>query len=89
MLKKTVAAIIRIPKKSLIMLIYIYRYFIGPVVKPCCRFYPSCSCYAQQALERYGVFRGGWLSICRLLRCHPFHRGGFDPVPENNKKQQI
>lgn len=86
MFSKTMATITQVPRKSLILLLHVYRYFISPVLKPCCRFHPSCSCYAQQALERYGILRGGWLSIHRLLRCHPLHRGGFDPVPENRKK---
>ncbi|HHI93079.1 MAG TPA: membrane protein insertion efficiency factor YidD [Gammaproteobacteria bacterium] len=69
-------------QKSLIFLIRIYSYAISPLMGPHCRFYPSCSCYAQAALEQHGVLRGGWLAIRRLARCHPWHPGGVDPVPE-------
>ncbi len=58
-----------------------YRWFVSPLLGPRCRFYPSCSCYAQTAIEMYGVRRGAWLAMRRLLRCHPWHIGGFDPVP--------
>ncbi len=68
-------------RKSLIFLIRIYRYVISPLMGPHCRFYPSCSCYAQTALEQHGVLRGGWLAVRRLARCHPWHSGGVDPVP--------
>jgi len=59
-----------------------YQLVISPMLGPRCRFYPSCSCYAHTAIERYGIARGGWLGIRRLLRCHPFNAGGYDPVPE-------
>ncbi|MCX5779978.1 MAG: membrane protein insertion efficiency factor YidD [Firmicutes bacterium] len=49
--------------------------------RPVCRFYPSCSYYSIEALEKYGVFRGGWLALRRISRCHPFHPGGYDPLP--------
>jgi putative membrane protein insertion efficiency factor len=58
-----------------------YQRFISPAFSPSCRFVPSCSVYAYQAIERYGVVKGGWLGIKRLLRCHPLHPGGYDPVP--------
>jgi putative membrane protein insertion efficiency factor len=58
-----------------------YQRFISPALSPSCRFVPSCSVYAYQAIERYGVVKGGWLAIKRLLRCHPLHPGGYDPVP--------
>ena len=66
----------------LIALIRIYQMGISPVLGNHCRFYPSCSQYACEALERHGVLRGGWLAIRRVLRCHPWHPGGVDPVPE-------
>lgn len=69
-------------RKILIFLIRGYQYLISPLLGPHCRFYPTCSSYAQTALERHGVIRGGWLAIQRLGRCHPWHDGGEDPVPE-------
>jgi putative membrane protein insertion efficiency factor len=69
-------------KILLIWLIRGYRMFISPLYLPTCRFQPTCSMYAIQAIERFGVLRGGWMAIWRILRCHPFHPGGYDPVPE-------
>lgn len=62
-------------------LIRAYRYCISPMLGPNCRFYPSCSCYAEEAIERHGALRGSVLTVRRLLRCHPWHPGGYDPVP--------
>ncbi len=70
-------------RKILIAFIQLYRSFLSPFLGPHCRFYPSCSCYAQQALQQHGVVRGGWLAVKRISRCHPWHDGGVDPVPEN------
>jgi putative membrane protein insertion efficiency factor len=64
-------------------LIALYRLGISPLLGPRCRFYPSCSEYGAQALERFGLMKGLWLTIRRLGRCHPFHAGGLDPVPES------
>jgi putative membrane protein insertion efficiency factor len=58
-----------------------YQYALSPLVGPACRFYPSCSQYALDAVARFGVLRGGWLAARRLARCHPWNPGGFDPVP--------
>ena len=59
-----------------------YRRFISPLHKPCCRFYPTCSTYAMEAIERHGVLRGGGLALRRVLRCHPYYKGDLvDPVP--------
>lgn len=67
--------------RALIGMIAIYRRFVSPMLGPRCRFYPSCSCYASDALRLHGAARGSWLAARRVLRCHPFHPGGFDPVP--------
>jgi hypothetical protein len=58
-----------------------YQWFISPLLGPRCRFYPTCSHYAAEAVSRYGIRRGAFLSLKRLLKCHPFHPGGVDPVP--------
>jgi putative membrane protein insertion efficiency factor len=68
-------------KLLFIWLIRGYRMFISPLLPPTCRFQPTCSMYAMEAIERFGVVKGTWLGMCRILRCHPFHPGGYDPVP--------
>lgn len=68
-------------KRIAIWLLHGYKIAISPLLPPACRFYPTCSEYALEAITRYGVLRGSWLALRRLLRCHPFHTGGFDPVP--------
>jgi putative membrane protein insertion efficiency factor len=67
-------------KKILIFIINIYRRFISPIKTGKCRFYPTCSEYAVQSIERYGAVKGMLLAIKRVLKCHPFHPGGYDPV---------
>ena len=69
------------PRRLVAGLIRAYQRFLSPALPPSCRFHPSCSQYALEAVTRYGVLRGSWLAIRRLARCHPFHPGGFDPVP--------
>lgn len=69
-------------RNLLIFLIRGYRYFVSPLLGPHCRFEPSCSAYAMQAIRRFGAVRGTGLAVLRLLRCHPLHSGGFDPVPD-------
>ncbi|HSC80519.1 MAG TPA: membrane protein insertion efficiency factor YidD [Chitinolyticbacter sp.] len=64
-----------------IMLVKLYQYTISPLLGPRCRYTPSCSHYAVEALAKYGAARGGWLTIRRLLRCHPWGGSGYDPVP--------
>jgi len=66
----------------LIAIIKLYKYFISPLLGSNCRFYPSCSSYSLEALQRHGVVIGSYLTLKRLLKCHPFHQGGIDPVPE-------
>ena len=71
-------------KKLLIALVKFYRRFISPCKNPCCRFVPTCSQYALEALDKYGAAKGTWLAVKRVSRCHPFHRGVhdfYDPVP--------
>lgn len=68
-------------KRVFLFLIDVYRRYISPLKSPCCRYIPTCSEYAMIAIERYGAMRGGWLALKRIMRCHPFHEGGYDPVP--------
>ncbi|MFP4146308.1 MAG: membrane protein insertion efficiency factor YidD [Halorhodospira sp.] len=72
----------------LIGVIRIYQYVISPVVGPRCRFLPSCSEYAAEAIARYGLWRGGWLAARRVSKCHPWHPGGLDPVPERTDRSR-
>ncbi len=71
----------------LIAPIRVYQYCISPMLSPSCRFYPSCSSYAIMAIKQHGPFRGLFLTCWRLMRCHPYSQGGFDPVPENKQKK--
>jgi uncharacterized protein len=73
-------------KFILIALIRFYKRFFSPLFPPSCRFIPTCSTYAETAVERFGIFKGTYLSIKRILKCHPFHPGGFDPVPDKENK---
>lgn len=68
-------------KVLLIGLIKGYKIFISPMLPPSCRFQPTCSEYAMEAIEKFGIFRGSGMAVMRVLRCHPFHPGGYDPVP--------
>jgi putative membrane protein insertion efficiency factor len=69
-------------KKILLLLIRFYQKCITPYTPGCCRFRPTCSQYAKTAIERFGAWRGGWMALKRILRCNPFCKGGYDPVPE-------
>ncbi len=68
-------------KTILLALIRAYQYALRPMLGANCRFAPSCSDYAQDAIARYGAFHGTWLAVRRIVRCHPYHPGGYDPVP--------
>lgn len=70
----------RLMKNLLILLIRFYQLAISPYLGANCRYYPTCSAYAIQAVEKYGVLKGGWLAVKRISRCHPLHKGGYDPV---------
>lgn len=73
----------------LVKIIRFYQIIISPLFGPSCRFHPSCSSYAQGAISEHGILAGGWLAIRRLGKCHPWHPGGFDPVPENTSKKSV
>jgi len=67
--------------RVLIATVRVYRNHVSPMFAPQCRFIPTCSAYALDALEKHGALKGGWLSFRRILKCHPFNKGGYDPVP--------
>ena len=76
-----VSGLTDLPKKILLLLIKFYRKYISQLkMAPTCRFYPTCSQYAYEAVEKYGFCKGGWMAIKRICKCHPFHPGGYDPV---------
>ncbi|MDA7742421.1 membrane protein insertion efficiency factor YidD [Francisellaceae bacterium] len=70
----------------LVFILKIYQYTISPLIGPRCRFYPTCSQYAIEAIKQRGVVVGLWLMIKRLIKCHPYHEGGYDPIPSKHKK---
>ncbi len=67
--------------KAAILLLRFYKYFISPILPPACRFTPTCSEYSMEAFAKHGFFKGLWLTVRRISRCHPFNPGGYDPVP--------
>lgn len=73
-------------KTVLIWMIQLYRRYISPLYPPCCRFYPTCSTYALQAVSQHGAIRGGLLAFKRFIRCNPLLKGGYDPVPDRPVK---
>lgn len=74
-------------KTILLGIIKLYQYIISPLLGPRCRFYPTCSEYAELSIKRFGVMRGMWLSLRRVGKCHPWHPGGHDPVPDDSRDQ--
>ncbi|HUN73126.1 MAG TPA: membrane protein insertion efficiency factor YidD [Steroidobacteraceae bacterium] len=70
-----------------VILIRLYQWTLSPLVGPCCRFEPSCSQYALESIQRFGMLRGCWLALRRLGRCHPWHPGGYDPVPDREPRE--
>jgi uncharacterized protein len=72
-------------KKFFIVIIHFYQTVISPIKPPTCRFYPTCSHYGLEAVQRFGALKGGWLTLRRIVKCHPFHPGGIDPVPEKKE----
>ncbi|MFB5661751.1 membrane protein insertion efficiency factor YidD [Alteribacillus sp. HJP-4] len=75
-------------KKTFLLIIRFYRKYISPLTPPSCRFYPTCSQYGQEAVERFGAWKGIFLTVVRICKCHPFHKGGFDPVPEKKENNR-
>ena len=69
------------PARFFVSVLDLYKRFLSPLLPPACRFSPTCSVYAREAIARHGLWMGAGLALRRLARCHPFHRGGFDPVP--------
>ena len=67
-------------KKLFLLLIWLYQKLISPLLPNSCRFYPSCSRYTQKAINKYGIIKGVWLGLKRIIKCHPFHPGGYDPL---------
>lgn len=80
-LPRTLELAARVPRLVLVLLVRAYQVGISPLLPASCRYYPSCSAYAVEALERHGALRGSWLAARRIARCHPFRPGGYDPVP--------
>jgi len=78
----------RAPVRCVIFAVELYRTYVSPLRVPSCRFTPTCSQYAVEALSEYGLFRGGWLAAVRLVKCGPWHRGGWDPIPERRQGQR-
>eukprot|EP01132_Coremiostelium_polycephalum_P002996 gene2996-3741_t len=74
-------------KQIVLLPIWIYQAALAPYLTPCCRFHPTCSAYAHEAISKYGIIYGSWLTFKRLLRCHPLGKSGYDPVPQAPNKQ--
>mgnify|MGYP006078881121 CR=1 FL=1 len=74
-------------RRLAIGVIKFYQFAISPLMGKSCRFYPTCSCYAEESFNRYGFFKGGYLTMLRLVKCHPFHPGGYDPVVGQTERE--
>lgn len=85
-LKRRVSKFLKLIKGMLIGMILFYQRYISRFTQPTCRFYPTCSHYGLEAIKRFGPFKGCWLTIKRISKCHPFHPGGIDPVPDKKDK---
>lgn len=79
--RRLLGILLQVPARLAIALIALYRLVLSPVLPPACRYLPTCSEYAQDALRKHGFLKGSWMGLRRILRCHPGHPGGFDPVP--------
>ena len=79
--RRLLRMVLRLPAYLLVLVIRIYQVLLSPMLPAACRYQPSCSAYAVEAVERYGALRGGWMAAKRIGRCHPFRPGGYDPVP--------
>lgn len=73
----------------MLLAIRAYQYAISPLLGNHCRFHPSCSCYTHEAIQKHGVVKGTWLGVRRIAKCHPWHEGGYDPVPNNTNKDRV
>ncbi len=79
MISRRFQPLAHLPTRAVILLVRAYQWLISPLLGPRCRFHPTCSEYAVQAINKYGLLRGSWKTLCRLSKCHPFHPGGIDP----------
>jgi putative membrane protein insertion efficiency factor len=80
--QQAISRVRRMPVRIVVLVIELYRTYVSPLRLPTCRFTPTCSQYAVEALTKYGIIRGGLLTVVRLAKCGPWHRGGWDPIPE-------
>jgi len=76
-------------RQCLLLSIRTYQYLLSPWLGPSCRYLPTCSDYGREALERHGLWRGSWLAVCRISRCHPLGSSGYDPVPETHNRIEV
>ena len=77
----------RWPSRALVLLVRAYQLFISPLLGPRCRFHPTCSHYTIEAVQTHGAIKGSWLALRRIVRCHPLHPGGYDPVPPRGHRK--